>query len=122
MSEFGHTGVIVAGFGCLDSWGAGPFVLSVEDKSFRFEDSDRFGPLFLKKDGDPREKQCLPEHSPFWRAHRIWVRQGRRTADDGVTCLWDEVEPNLFRRIGPRSAVLVKGGDPDGKYIEFDGE
>jgi hypothetical protein len=118
MSEFGHQGII-SPLGCVDIWGAGPFTMPVGDKTIRFEDSDRFGPLFVGKRGEPKEDQFLRESSPFWRQHMLWVKQGRRLAADGVTCVWDEPKPNLFRRINRRNAVLVEAGDDDGKYVEI---
>jgi hypothetical protein len=102
MTEFGHNAISGPGFHA-DSWGAGPFVIHAEGKSFRFGDSDRFGPYLADRHGDPLRNEYPPTRSPFWRAHRIWVRQGRCLAED---------------RISKRSAVVVDGGDEDGKTIE----
>jgi hypothetical protein len=120
MTEFGHTGIIIKGFGCLDSWGAGPFVISAVDRKWRFTDSDRFGPSLVKRNGDPLTNPWPPDRSPFWRLHRIWVRQGRRVADDRMSCIWDEPKPHLIQRLNKRNAVLVEAGEEDGKYIEVD--
>ena len=86
MAEFGHVGIIGGGV-CIDSWGAGPFVIGHEGKSWRFEDSDRFGPHLVRKDGEIAARQP-GERSPFWDAHRAWVFQGRRLADDKMTCIF----------------------------------
>lgn len=51
MTEFGHTAVRAPGF-CADSWGVGPFII----RGIRFEDSDRFGPYFIRKDGRERKQ------------------------------------------------------------------
>lgn len=89
MAEFGHHAAHM--LGCfIDGWGAGPFVIDVYGKQFRFEDSDRFGPMLVDRNGEPLEKYCLSSRSPFWYGHERWVAQGRRLGDDGVTCLWDE--------------------------------
>jgi len=116
MTEFGHFASIGGGF-CLDSWGAGPFVIKTSDRtSFRFEDSDRFGPSLVKSNGDISDTQPK-ERSPFWRAHRIWVRQGRRLEADGVTCMWDEPKPMVVYPISGRSSYIIENGEEDGRVI-----
>lgn len=84
--EFGHVAVSAAGVH-IDSWGAGPFKITVGDETFEFEDSDRFGPMECE-DGEPTGFQ-LEEASPFWDAWKTWKSQGRRVAADGITCLWE---------------------------------
>jgi len=91
MSEYGHFYAAGAGIR-MDIWGAGPFVIEYLGKTFRFEDSDRFGPMRLKKDGEPAENQFFAEKSPFWYAWGKWVEQGRRLSDDGQTCIWSHDE------------------------------
>ena len=115
MPEFGHIGVIGAGF-CLDGWGVGPFVIDAGGPVYRFEDSDRFGPLLLTKRDMPATNQP-GERSPFWKAHRLWKRQGRQLADDGVTCIYDPPKPTLYRKVG-RMNLIVESGDEDGDHIE----
>lgn len=88
--EFGHFGSIGAG-ACIDSWGAGPYVITINGKTFRFEDSDRFGPAIIKKNGDPTKNPCPSEKSPFWMAHELWVDQGRKTEADGITCIYEVI-------------------------------
>jgi len=98
MSEFGHFAATGAGIH-MDIWGAGPFVISLGPscKFYRFEDSDRFGPVPLKKNGwEVREPGYFGEQSLFWYAWGKWVEQGRRLADDGMTCVWDhETVPEI---------------------------
>jgi hypothetical protein len=114
-SEFGHFAYIGNGF-CLDSWGAGPFVLHVGTKAWRFEDSDRFGPLIITKRG--AEASVQPgERSPFWQAHMAWRKQGRRLAEDGITCIYDPLKPTLYRKVG-RKNIIVQHGDEGGGYEE----
>ena len=121
MSEFGHIGIIGDGF-CLDHWGAGPFTITAGGKTeYRFEDSDRFGPLLLTKKDMPAENQP-GERSPFWKAHRLWKRQGRRTADDGQTCIYDPPRPNYYKKISRGFRLIVGYGDEDGDYIEVPSE
>lgn len=91
MAEFGHI-FSSAGDAHIDSWGAGPFVIHLGPncRSFRFEDSDRFGPIPLRKTGtEIREPGYFGEQSPFWYVWGKWVAQGRRLAADGITCIWD---------------------------------
>ncbi|MDR3495344.1 MAG: hypothetical protein P4L82_12155 [Ancalomicrobiaceae bacterium] len=84
MGEFGHTFGNVSG-DHFDAWGAGPFEIIADGKRWRFEDSDRFGPLIIDQNGDPLLQQPK-ERSPFWAAHAQWVASGRRVAADGMTC------------------------------------
>jgi hypothetical protein len=119
MTEFGHSGFVGGGV-CVDNWGAGPFVITVGDKSFRFEDSDRFGPYLLKKNGAVRDNPHPSERSPFWRAHRIWVRQGRRT-ESGENCIWDEPKPTKYRRFG-KAKFIIENGEEDGQFVEIEVE
>lgn len=120
MGEFGHHGIKIAGLGYIDSWGSGPFVITAGDKSFRFEDSDRFGPSLIKKNGDISQNPFPPQNSPFWKAHRLWRRQGRRTAPDGVTCIYDDIKPKptIYRRLG-KELIVIEHGDEDGEMIEI---
>lgn len=87
MSEFGHTTMTGAGVH-VDIWGSGPFEIKIGGKRFRFEDSDRFGPLLLNRHDEPRNNQDIP--AAFYAAYEKWRSQGRRTAPDGRNCLWSE--------------------------------
>jgi|GEM_PF-2173829 len=70
--------------------GAGPFVLRTPDgRPHRFEDSDRFGPVRLRKDDEVSDARPWGEKHPFWARHSAWCRQGRRVAEDGITCILD---------------------------------
>jgi len=87
-TEFGHVASRI-GAACFDVWGTGPFEIADENgKKYRFEDSDRWGPHLIKRNGDLLTNGPS-ETSPFWRAHRIWARQGRRVEADGISCIWD---------------------------------
>jgi hypothetical protein len=112
--EFGHFAAIGNGF-CIDGWGAGPFVITVGDKSWRFEDSDRFGPSLVNRNGDTLRNPWPGPRSPFWRAHHLWRRQGRRVAPDGKTCVWDDVRlrPSKAIRLGGRHVYIVQAGESD---------
>lgn len=113
-AEFGHFGFI-GSMGCVDAWGAGPFQIEVCGKVFRFEDSDRFGPAVINGNGAIRSVQPNGK-SPFWHAHFAWKSQGRRLADDGVTCIWREPKPET---LWVRGRMIVKSdpGEPGGKQI-----
>lgn len=115
MNEFGHFSAIGAGF-CIDAWGAGPFWIRVGKKTWRFEDSDRFGPTLVDRYGETLDWPS--ERSPFWRAHRIWVRQGRRVSEDQMTCMWHEPTPSKVWRATPRNIFLIESGEPDGLTID----
>ncbi len=116
MTEFGHFASIGGGF-CIDAWGAGPFVITDEKGgSYRFEDSDRFGPSLIDSQDDIADVQPN-SRSLFWRVHRIWVRQGRRLQDDGITCIWDEPKPTTVVALSKRSAYIIENGEEDGKTI-----
>ena len=92
MSEFGHIHATAAG--ChIDIWGEGPFIIEYLGRTYRFEDSDRFGPVPLKKNGwEVKEPGYFAERNPFWYAWGKWVEQGRRLSDDGQTCIWSHDE------------------------------
>lgn len=116
-SEFGHVSAR-CGDAIIDAWGVGPFVITADDgREYRFEDSDRFGPSLTKKNGDLLANPWPSENSPFWRAHRIWVRQGRRTKEDGCICIWDEPKPQTLKRISRKDAIVIDHGEEDGKTI-----
>jgi hypothetical protein len=118
VSEFGHTGKIIGG-AFVDTWGDNQFVMRLRDKAFRFSDSDRFGPLFERKNGTPLENQNAPQ--VFWATHKIWRDQGRRVAEDGVTCVWDQPpppRPTYIRKVG-RQWWVVQNGDEGGSYIRL---
>lgn len=88
MNEFGHN--VWSGLGVyIDGWGAGPFAIKVRGRIYRFEDSDRFGPALLRKDGELRVNHCPAENHPFWNAYKAWVKQGRRLGTDKITCIYD---------------------------------
>ncbi len=89
MTEFGHA-AFSSGDVHIDSWGAGPFKITVDGETFEFEDSDRFGPVHCE-DGEPSGFQFV-EDGKFWPAWQAWKNQGRRVADDGVTCVWEAAD------------------------------
>lgn len=108
----------------VDTWGSGPFLIRVGIKSFRFEDSDRFGPALVNQDNSIRANPWPGERSPFWRAHRLWVRQGRRVEADGATCIWDEPRPTRVQRIAGtrRQYWCIEAGEEDGALLIEPGE
>lgn len=116
MSEFGHIAMRGKSWRA-DAWGTGPFII-VDEKgnSHRFEDSDRFGPFIITRRGEIKATQP-GERNPFWRAHRIWVRQGRTLAEDGMSCIWNEPMPSRVYMIGKRTAMVIEDGDEDGRCI-----
>lgn len=85
---FGHT-FGQSGDTFYDCWGAGPFIIEYCGRCYRFEDSDMFGPVPLRKDNEIKEPGYFGEHNPFWEPWGLWVQQGRRTLPDGVTCVYE---------------------------------
>ena len=120
MGEFGHSYFGGPGFR-VDSWGAGPFGLVVDDKPHRFEDSDRFGPSRVNKDGSMPAHPYWPERHRFWIAHRAWRKDGRRLEADGITCIWDEPKPTVARRLGRKQLLVITFGDDDGALVDESG-
>ncbi len=119
--EFGHIVHVgkLDGYAVrCDTWGAGPFLLTVAGRQHRFEDSDRFGPLRVRKDGSIPSDPWWPERHPFWVAHRCWVRQGRRLESDGVTCIWAPPKPTVVRHLGGRNFMMIEDGDEDGDLVD----
>ena len=117
MTEYGHHYGTV-GIMHFDTWGSGPFVITdANGKQYRFEDSDRFGPSLITKNGSICSAQP-GEQSPFWRCHRIWGRQGRRTETDKVSCVWNEPKPTKFKKISKKHCLIVEDGEEDGAMIE----
>lgn len=88
MSEYGHQYSQSAGT-FLDAWGAGPYVLRAYEHDFRFEDSERFGPIPITRKGDVKSPGYFGEQSLFWHYWTLWKDQGRRVAEDGVTCIFE---------------------------------
>lgn len=115
MAEFGHTAISGAGFH-MDTWGAGPFVIKVGEKSFRFEDSDRFGPSILTKK-DKISKTQPGEKSSFWDAYHAWRRQGRKVEQDGLTCIFTPLRPTIHYYNEKRLIVRTDEGDEGGEEI-----
>lgn len=76
MSEFGHAATVL-GNTHIDSWGVGPFALKAGGRWWYFEDSDRFGPQMLRKDGE-LSRRWPGARSVFWGAHARWVAGGRK--------------------------------------------
>ena len=61
-------------------------LMRVNGKTFKFEWSDRFGPLLIsKKTGKTLENQNAPKL--FFEAVSLWSKQGKRVSPDGF-CVW----------------------------------
>lgn len=118
MSEFGYMSKIIGG-AVIDTWGDNQFVLRIRGKAIRFSDSNMFGPLFEKRDGKPLENQTVPK--VFWNAYTLWRDQGRRIAEDGITCVLDQPpppRPTYIRKVG-RKWFVVQNGDAGGPHIRL---
>jgi hypothetical protein len=116
-TEFGHETTNIGVMSChIDVWGVGPFVITHDGKSWRFEDSDRFGPALVKKNGDLLNEPYPLQESPFWFAHAVWKNQGRKVEYDGITCVWRMPKPATVRCHG-RSMIVVEHGAKYGAII-----
>jgi hypothetical protein len=61
--------------------------LSLADgRSMKFEWHRYCGPLFLRKDGEPMERQPSAKHW-IWYAFSWWHEQGKRV-DENNNCIW----------------------------------
>lgn len=88
MSEFGYFAWTPPGGMRWHYYGAGPFALRTPDgREHRFEDSDRWGPVRLRKDDEISDARPWGEKHPFWAVYGAWRDQGRPVAEDGVTCI-----------------------------------
>jgi hypothetical protein len=78
--DYGHTAMSAQIGGravYIDSWSSGQFVIRIGSQTIRFEESGRFGPLFIDKEGNPLPDQEMPESSPFWKTYQSWRNNGR---------------------------------------------
>ena len=114
MGEFGHTGIrIPSGF--IDIWGGQDFRITVGGKTYRFEDSDRFGPSLTTANGDIAKRQPS-EHHPFWGAYEAWRKQGRRM--DGQSCIWEPFKDEILE-VAPNGKIIrvIQEGEDGGLTI-----
>ena len=91
----------------VDTWGVGPFRLVAGGQTFLFEDSARFGPLFLGKTGIVLNDQRGGK--AFWPAHYMWIKGGRKTDSD--LCIWSEPKPGTYWRDAGGTRYFLT--DPD---------
>ena len=98
-------------------------MITNDGKTFRFEDSDRFGPTRLRENNEINERHPYFGHrSAFWPAYDAWKKGGRRVADDRITCIWDTLKPTKIYRVGRRTAVIVEHGDEGGPTVDVTDE
>jgi len=87
MSEAGHV-AWRQGNAFVDAWGDGPFlIVDQRGRVHRFEDSRLIGPTPVDSNGDISGRGYFGARHPFWKAWSAWVAEGRRVAEDGVTCI-----------------------------------
>ena len=102
-----------------DSWGAGPFTLSVGGKRYYFTDSDMFGPLLENRRGEVLNRQPGKRH-PFWDAYSMWrkaERQGRKVGRWTV-CKWRSPRPGTYWKDARGvSHFLTEPDLPDGPIV-----
>lgn len=88
MSEFGYFAWTTPDGTRWHYNGAGHFVLTTPDgREHRFEDSDRWGPVRLRKDGEISDARPWGEKHSFWSVYGAWRGQNRPIAEDGGTCI-----------------------------------
>ena len=79
----------------IDCFGGGEYFITVRDQKIRFEWSDQFGPLPIKKGG--AEMTGIGPRHPFWRAASLWNLQGRRIDDEG-NAVWHEPRQPVYEK------------------------
>ena len=97
MDDFGHhaiNGHIDGQPFFMDTWGTGPFEISIHGKQYRFEDSDRFGPSILRRDLSIADRQP-GSRSPFWIAYHLW-RSNDREVDQNSVCVYPEPQRGTY--------------------------
>jgi len=82
----------------------------IENRSYRFEFSEMFGPVMLGKRG--QILGTIPGvRSPFWAALHAWVEQGYRR--DGTRAVYDlRPKPTYVRLVGRHYTLVPEGRDP----------
>lgn len=92
----------------IDTFG-GPeeYFIDVRGKLIRFEWSDRFGPMPIKKGG--AEMTSIGTRHGFWRAASLWNLQGRRL--EGDRAIWHEPKSPVTEKRGRRT-FIIEHGDP----------
>lgn len=86
---------------CLDCGGP-ERKIRVGIQTYWFEDHPHMGPCPLNaRTKEPLATTAWNSRHPFWEAHRLWEKQGKRIGDDGF-CVWEveKTEDHLYRHIG----------------------
>lgn len=83
------------------------YFIEVHGKLIRFEWSDRFGPMPIKKDGS--EMRSIGPRHAFWRVASLWNLQGRRIEND--RCVWHEPKKPVYERRGGQ-LIVIDDGEP----------
>lgn len=81
-------------------------------KEFLFEFHDYPGPSLVGKRGQILSTMP-PQRSPFWDALRNWLKQGKRMADDGFTCVFEHEMKlvDIARDLGDgKNFMVCRGG------------
>lgn len=91
----------------ITEFAEGPFTVHDGKREWRFEFSDRFGPVVLRKDGEPAARQP-GENSPFWSAFEFWnherlMRPLRQALIDART--WHQMKDKALSKSGRGDAA-----------------
>lgn len=92
----------------VDCFGCAEYVVAVRDRLIRFEWSDRFGPLPIRKDG--RELLSIGPNHGFWLAVSLWRLQGSRL--DGNKAIWHAPKRPVLKHLGGRNYEVIEAGEP----------
>lgn len=87
------------------SFSEGDFRIKVDEKIYFFEMS-RFGPLLLRKDGEPAKSDPT---NKFLNAVTLWNRQGRKV-QNGL-CVYKIPKPDKVKHLGGRHYLIVEHGE-----------
>lgn len=64
---------LLNGGGIITSFHSASGLVTVDGKEYPFDFSERFGPLWLRKDGEPKANQIACERHPVWPAFEEWL-------------------------------------------------
>lgn len=76
--------------------------IRVSSQIYWFECHPQMGPCPLNaRTKEPLRTTAWNSRHPFWEAHRLWEKQGKRIGDDGF-CVWEveQIPEHLYKHIG----------------------
>lgn len=94
-------------------------VVNINGVDMPFEMTTHFGPCWLQKDGEIRERQPSPRNL-FWTAVPMWAQQGKRRCAHCQRCLWHPEPTDVTVPLRGRQFRLVSTVfQPDRCLVKF---